>query len=108
MADDPDKKKENPIGRGPTVAVIGLVVAAVLGVAGMFIAFQAEQPSPTAIVAILGAVLSPIVAIASAYYGIAVSAGVARSADEQLNQALGIVSAQQSSLIRLGERPTTK
>jgi phosphate/sulfate permease len=69
--------------QGPLVAVIGIVVVAALGT----IAFLLFKPandvaSSTNVIAVLGLILSPIVAIVSAYYGISVSAAAAKGAND--------------------------
>lgn len=73
--------------RGVTVAIVGMVLLATLGILAVF-AFAGGKPAvATDVIAVLGLVVGPIVSLASAYYGITVSSDTAKRAQEE-NQEL--------------------
>jgi phosphate/sulfate permease len=91
--------------QGPLVAVIGMVVVAVVGT----IAFLLFKPandiaSSRDVIAVLGLILSPIVAIASAYYGISVSAAAVKGANDNQQSLLQVQQAMMEIHKALVER----
>lgn len=78
--------------KGPLVAIVAIALIAILGVAAVLVFKPADGAATSAdVIAVLGLVLSPIVAIASAYYGIAVSGASAAAANDNVEKLTSLV-----------------
>lgn len=73
---NPEPKETSP--KPALVAIIAIAVLAILTVAGVYLVMGplpdgAQRPALTDVLAIIGAVVAPIVSIAAAYYGVTIA-----------------------------------